>query len=281
MGYQSMINAVSSRLRSVVVTPSTIATEWPNSSGFKAPNPDPSVLTRWIKVDFDHQDTEWLCVGGYRQHATMVATVRVPVGRMDGEALAVGRQIQAAFMPQSVGGVTYKDPFITQAGRLGAWWAVSAVCPFYADDLTGEAESFGTITQTTPEAAHNAIRGRFKREMTTTLGQTVIYDNDPTPSPALGTPWVRARISFGGAGRSEIGSTGPLDGVGLVRAIIYSPVGQGVSAGLVLADQIVGKFRGAADSGVQFGVPSLRSIGRQSAWWRDDVRIPFSIKQAT
>lgn len=279
MTYVTTADKLRTKLEAEVVDPLELAVQWQNMD-LVPPNPDVGSEERWISVETAWDSAEWSCKGVTTLRGEFQVACMIPVGRLAGEAQEIAQAVSASFGPAFVNGLVYREPRIVRLGRRGPWHVVVAVCPFEDPDPYTPAADYGAPAYITQEQAFQVVRSRICRELEEDLDITVRYDNDPRLRPAADDSWVEPIITFVAAERLEMGPGGTSDGVGSVRAEIFTQAGIGDRAGLVIGDQIVSKFRDVADSGVQFGTPSFRHVGRRQSSWLDEVRIPFRITQA-
>jgi hypothetical protein len=126
-------------------------------------------------------------------------------------------------------------------------------------------------------AVANTIRSRFSTLVEDTQSIPVQYDNAPDviPGDAL---WARCSIVQGDSFRVSIGTVTAdrYRSVGVMVASIFSPMDQGDSASLGLAQVVRDAFISVTDGGVTFKTPSIASIGKSGTkWWQVNVTCPF------
>ena len=128
-----MHNAIASRLQTLVVSPQSLAVEWPNVTGFKRPEG-----SLWARVTFLGRDARQIEIGTPAKRFRVEGTVEVQIfGPLDkGEAptVALATLIVRNFRAVGAAGVTYRTPGIYVLGRVGDWFQVNVSIPWYAED---------------------------------------------------------------------------------------------------------------------------------------------------
>ncbi|HBG77504.1 MAG TPA: hypothetical protein DDW84_01460 [Phycisphaerales bacterium] len=133
----------------------------------------------------------------------------------------------------------------------------------------------------THETVANTIRGRFKTLIADTNSLSTQYDNQDFTKPADGSMWCRLTIKEGDSEQVSIGSTGSRTErtSGIVIAQVFTPIGIGDKAGIVMADKIKVAFRRITVNGVRFLTPSIKRIGRVDSEWQINVVCPFKFDE--
>lgn len=103
----------------------------------------------------------------------------------------------------------------------------------------------------------------------------VQFDNAPFDKPTdLG--WVRFANAPESDRQVDIGAKlrrFRIEGVVIVS--VYTPLNEGDSEGIILADIIANVFRGRSFQGVTFRTPVVRPLGRVGKEWVVEIRCPF------
>lgn len=130
------------------------------------------------------------------------------------------------------------------------------------------------------EGAFNTIRSKFKTDIAEGLPLPTQYDNDPT-EPEKKSIWCRFTVLPGDSKQASLGSPGAnvFRTPGIAIAQLFGPVGNGDAVLLQKADDIIEHFCNQYSSGVHFGTPSIKSIGRSGAFWQVNVSCPFWVDQ--
>lgn len=205
---------------------------------------------------------------GFGAGSSLVATDagEVSVGALEGfsagssassaELLAIGSLAGEAF------GFTFASGALVAAGQLAGAGFGSSLGMLGASHSPGFFEQLG-----------NAIRNRFASELPSVPVQ---YANSPLPA-AGSAPWVSLRIESADQRQTEFGSGNGYRAAGKVEALISSTLAQGWAAASLLAVEIAAVFRQVTASGVVFGTPSMRKIGKpeEGMSWQVLVEMPF------
>jgi hypothetical protein len=130
----------------------------------------------------------------------------------------------------------------------------------------------------TATAIFEAIRSRFKAQVSDPLSLITIHDNANEPTQVVAS-WVRfsisidsnAQVSTGNPGGRRFRSTG----TGMVQ--VFVPLARGDAAALSIANTIVTAFRNVsiAPQITFLGVGVVGTAEQDNAWCRRRVAIPF------
>ena len=125
------------------------------------------------------------------------------------------------------------------------------------------------------ETLHAVIRSRVRDEYADVHGVAVEYDNAPFTKPNR-TLWARCQVFVDAANQADFGaSTKRYRYRGMLRMSIFSPSNAGDRSALENADIIKDLFRAQTISGVTFGTPNARTIGRVEGEYQINVDVPF------
>lgn len=130
----------------------------------------------------------------------------------------------------------------------------------------------------TQAAIFEAIRSRFKTQVTDPLGLRTIHDNAPIPEGQT-AQWCRFSLQID---QNQQVSTGNVGGrrfrlTGTATVIVLVPLAKGDAAALAIADTIVTAFRNVSIAPqISFlGVGVVGTAEQDAAWCRRRVQIPF------
>jgi hypothetical protein len=130
----------------------------------------------------------------------------------------------------------------------------------------------------TQAALFEAIRTRFKTEVSDPLELRTIHDNVPEP-PGMVAQWCRFSLSIDQNQQVSTGNPGGkrfrMTGNGMVQ--IFVPIAKGDAAALSIADSIIAAFRNIsiAPQITFLGVGVVGTAEQDAAWCRRRVVIPF------
>lgn len=135
-----------------------------------------------------------------------------------------------------------------------------------------------TYTQAT-----NAIFAAFKSGMDTKRPNVVIawpnLDFDPQTSfvPSTHDGWARVTVRTIDAGQISLGSAGArrFRYSAAFQVEIYTPLGNGQSTALAIAEDIVSILRGITTQGVRIKVPEVLVEGRDDPFYHVNVITPI------
>ena len=121
----------------------------------------------------------------------------------------------------------------------------------------------------------NSITAFFKA-IADTNNFVVIYDNDPTDTPASGA-WINVGVDYGDSHQAEIGVP-TFRNVGIFNARIKTKIGIGSADALDIADIIATGFRNKIVDGIiNFQVPRIEKVGRVEDNFQVNVICPFQV----
>lgn len=120
----------------------------------------------------------------------------------------------------------------------------------------------------------NAIRTRFRTNVTDVYSYSTAWDNMPF-SPPSGALWLQFSVLHGDSDQVEVGGGGRFRTNGVAFANVFAPVDTGDAAATQAADRIVAEFRAVTAGGVTYRTPSVRRVGRSGNWFQINVEIPW------
>lgn len=121
---------------------------------------------------------------------------------------------------------------------------------------------------------HNAIRARFKAQVSNAVPLVTVFDNDPTSPPQDGSRWCRFTIRRAESRRLTCGTAEYRKG-GVAFAQLFGPAGEGDGNLLELAETILLAFQGQTAAGVKYKTVTVRPIGQTGNEYQVNVEIPF------
>lgn len=130
----------------------------------------------------------------------------------------------------------------------------------------------------TQAAIFEAIRTRFKTQVTDPLALRTIHDNAPEPS-GVTSQWCRFSISVDQNQQVSTGNTGGkrfrVSGACAVQ--VFVPLAKGDAAALAIADAIIAAFRNIsiAPNITFLGVGIAGTAEQDASWCRRRVVIPY------
>ena len=131
------------------------------------------------------------------------------------------------------------------------------------------------MTSTTLPQWHNAIRTVIYDDLATPQGVEVAWDNVDVSQPDDAW-WVALEIFDGPVRTVEVGTTLRRRVSGTFRLGVYAPLNTGTRASLRMVDELASVLRSARGSGVRYGVPTARTIGRSGKHWLVIADVPFT-----
>lgn len=286
--YETMHDAIRSRVGSVVEDSLGIPVAWPNEAT------TPPTLGLWAEVVLEHVSCERIASGRpakrYRKAATLRVVLRQRLGIGDGAVATAARQVRDGLQDAVVSGVRYHLGSLGRSGReerstediggSGSVWRVDVVVQVTADDDTTPDAARTPAFNVHLDDALDAIRTRFGRDVADPQTLPTAYDNQSFTPPA-GLLWAMLHIELGSTADQGVGALRHTALPGVAFASLFSPLGIGESAALTIADAIVLRFRDTHESGVTFDSPTVRTPGRSGAFWHTSVAIPFRIAEVT
>jgi hypothetical protein len=240
-----------------------------------------------------HDETEELSRHGpqtcYRMSARLRLRVFERIRTGDRRNVALIDDTIRTFQGRELNGVRYRsEGEVELRGRdtgAASWWQHILEIECTRDDFRAPAVSQGTWARMEIEAAQGAIREYFGAYTQDQLEIITIYDNDSsTRVPDVNTRWIRHSINLPAQTiPGEAGRSGTLLRVGEAVAQVFIPVadqpnaasGGGDRVLLQIADLITPRHSDVTIDGVRFGTAYLQSGGRDGAWWRGNVIMPF------
>ena len=130
----------------------------------------------------------------------------------------------------------------------------------------------------TQAAIFEAIRTRFKTQVSDPLELRVIHDNAPEPTGMV-AQWCRFSLAIDDNRQVSTGNPGGkrfrMTGTGMVQ--VFVPIAKGDAAALSIADSIIAVFRNVSIAPqISFlGVGVVGTAEQDAAWCRRRVVIPF------
>jgi hypothetical protein len=213
---------------------------------------------------------------GVRKDGELVVTLRYPIELGDAVILAKANAISEDFMGATVPvDVEFYGPSVGRLGLGGGYYEIDVRAPFYrlhsperpVGDPASPAASWDEIA--------DVVRARFKLDVADVLALPTAYDNAPNPSSG-GVRWARWTVLPGLRRRVE--TPGGYRSGGVAIASVFVPTEGGDAPAYRVADKVYESFTAVTDTGVSFGIPNVRTIGRTgtSPWWQVNVDCPFS-----
>ena len=126
-------------------------------------------------------------------------------------------------------------------------------------------------------AMNEAIRNRFKVEVTTVKKLPTHYDNQEFKDKPENKIWCRLAVVHGESNQRELGPVASRNfrSVGIMTAMLFFPLNKGEKALMEMADFIADQFTGITDAGVTYRAPSVSRVSRAGNWWQVNVTVPF------
>jgi hypothetical protein len=128
----------------------------------------------------------------------------------------------------------------------------------------------------TPEEAEDIILGIFK---TAWDPNPAVYDDVPGNKPAGDVIWARATVKHATGRQSSLGNAGGKRRYtfeGTVTVQVFSPVGDGSTAGLDAAKVVLNAYEDARNPDVWFRDARLNEVGSSGAFDQINVLATFS-----
>ena len=126
------------------------------------------------------------------------------------------------------------------------------------------------------EAIGNALRNRFKIQVSAPLSLSTQYDNAPPTKPTNTLDkYARLSIKYAEQKQTGLGDVKRYRISGIMYANIFVPITKGVEEGYVIADTVIMAFRTTDQGGIKYKTPSLDHVGRDEENWTLVVKCPF------
>lgn len=132
--YQAIEDAIRSRFNTQITIAKFVTTIFDNQ------DVEPPVTGQWIRFSIIPGESIQVEFGSkkrFRQFGIATAEIMDEIGK---GTKAINLLINAintsgVFRSVSVGGVVYRTPSVLRVGRVGNWYKVNVLIPFYADDV--------------------------------------------------------------------------------------------------------------------------------------------------
>lgn len=234
----------------------------------------------WGEVRIEWGSHEQIGFGGqvnrYKLRGDVFVTVRVPLNIGAGVVLEAVEGLASRLRGQTLGMVKTFDAYHTPLERDGAWWASELRVAFEAE-REYDVPTPTAYTAQTLSTWHDVIRSRLD-SFATAQGVDVAWDNAPF-TETDGEIWLACRIVDGPIRSVEVGPTLRRRCTGKAIVEFRAPIGTGTRDVLRMVDDLALEFRAASDSGVRFGVPSARTVGRSGRHWLVRVDVPYRVDE--
>jgi len=211
-----------------------------------------------------------------RKDGEVRVTLRYPVEGGDAPLLVKSEAVAQAFQGVTVPvNVRFRSPTLSIVGLSGGYYEADVVVPFYKRHTPPPPVGASGVAASWDDVA-DAIRARYADA----VAAPTAWDNAPNPSSG-GVLWTRLTLLHGARRRVESPPRYRSGGVAVASIFVPSEVGD--APGYRVADAVYEAFVGALDSGVEFGMPNVRTIGRTegSPWWQVNVDCPFTAFHST
>jgi hypothetical protein len=216
-----------------------------------------------------------------RKDGEVAVTLRYPMEMGDAAVLEKAEAVLLDFQDLTVPvDVRFFSPTVEPGGLQGAYYEATVRAPFYRLH-TPDRPTAGSLTLAASwDEIANAIRARFEEYVTDAVPIPTAWDNAPNPTSG-GVRWARLAVLSGQ--RRRIESPPSYRSTGVAIASVFVPAESGDAPGYRVADAIYDAFIGAHDTGVEFGIPNVRTIGRATGepWWQVNVDCPFTAFHST
>ena len=200
----------------------------------------------------------------------------MPLGIGLGVLLEACEGIAQRLRHQSMGLVSTFDASYRPVERDGAYWAAEVRVEFWAEREYAVPTPVAYSAQTL-STWHDVIRARID-DYATAQGLEVAWDNAPF-TETDGEMFIACRIVDGPIRSVEVGPTLRRRCSGKAIVEFRAPIGTGTRDVLRAVDALALEFRAASDSGVRFGVPSARTVGRSGRHWLVIVDVPYRVDE--
>lgn len=242
--------------------------------------PDPSFGVAWAESAIEFGSHEAVAFSGrqVRYHLRGDIRLRVYSSLESGMAplLAKAKEAVAALRSRTLDLVTTYDAYHTPLQRDGSWWTSEVRCEFRAEREYDRGVSSGAAwSGHDVEDWHAVIRTLVQDELATPEGVELAFDNVRATQPD-DELWLALEILDGPVRSVELGSPIRRRVNGRFRVGIYAPMGSGVRDAMRMADTLASVVRAASQSGIRYGVPRARTLGRSGRHWLVVVDVPFS-----
>lgn len=242
--------------------------------------PDIGTLSGWAETRIDWGAHEQIGFGSqsnrYRLRGDLFLTVNVPLGIGMATLLDACEAFVAEARNRSMGEVTTFDASYRPLGRDAAYWSAEVRVEFWAEREYDVPSPVAASAQTL-STWHDVIRSRLD-SFATAQGVTVAWDNAPF-TETDGELFLACRIVDGPIRSVEVGPTLRRRCTGKAIVEFRAPIGTGTRDVLRMVDDLAFEFRAANDSGVRFGVPSARTVGRSGRHWLVIVDVPYRVDE--
>jgi hypothetical protein len=216
-----------------------------------------------------------------RKDGEVVVTLRYPVEMGDSVPLAKAEAILLGFQDVTVPvNVEMRSAAVGALGLRGGYYEIDVRAPFYRLH-TPERPTAGSLTLAESwDDISDAIRARFETYVTDAVPVPTAWDNAPNPTSG-GVRWARLSILPGSRRRVESPPSYRSSGVAVVS--VFVPNEGGDAPAYRVADAIYESFIGVLDTGVEFAIPNVRTIGRTAdePWFQVNVDCPFTAFHTT
>lgn len=234
----------------------------------------------WAETRIEWGSHEQIGFGGqsnrYRLRGDAYLTVYVPLGIGLGVLLEACEGIAQRLRHQSMDLVSTFDASYRPIERDGAYWAAEVRVEFWAEREYAVPTPVAYSAQTL-STWHDVIRARVD-DYATAQGLEVAWDNAPF-TETDGEMFIACRIVDGPIRSVEVGPTLRRRCSGKAVVEFRAPIGTGTRDVLRAVDALALEFRAASDSGVRFGVPSARTVGRSGRHWLVIVDVPYRVDE--
>ena len=132
--WQATEDAIRSRFNTQITIGQNVTTLFDNQDD------EPPVTGKYIRFTITPGETEQVEFGAskrFRQFGMAVAQVMDEIGKgtKDINLLINAINTSGIFRSVSVGGVVYRTPSVLRVGRVGNYYQVNCLIPFYSDDV--------------------------------------------------------------------------------------------------------------------------------------------------
>ena len=132
--WQVVEDAIRSRFNTQITIGQNVITIFDNQ------DIEPPTIGQWIRFTVTPGETEQVEFGikkRFRQFGMAVAQIMDEIGKgtKDINLLINSINTSGIFRSVSVGGVIYRTPSVLRVGRVGNFYQVNCLIPFYADDV--------------------------------------------------------------------------------------------------------------------------------------------------
>lgn len=242
--------------------------------------PDIGTLSGWAETRIDWGAHEQIGFGSqsnrYRLRGDLFLTVSVPLGIGMATLLDACEAFVAEARNVSMGDVTTFDASYRPLGRDAAYWSAEVRVEFWSEREYDVPAPVAASAQTL-STWHDVIRSRVDA-YATAQGLEVAWDNAPF-TETDGEMFIACRIVDGPITSVEVGPTLRRRCSGKAIVEFRAPIGTGTRDVLRAVDALALEFRAASDSGVRFGVPSARTVGRSGRHWLVIVDVPYRVDE--